>query len=294
MAKIKQCKSDLKIMRMNWTLLEWCNYKCSYCNTITTNDFSVPAYSTNYKLVIARLKTITEPFELCLAGGEPTLHPNIEEILTELAKVKQLQRVWFFTNLSRTKEFLTNLINIDHDKICLYASYHPEYYTEKFLEKCKALRCDINVSLIDDPTYWPTTIEFLEACKEHQLEYKINLLEETDNWKPNFTEEFKQTFSKYISGAEDVLNLTLTYEDGKVEQSTDLFLELNNLDNFNGYLCTPASFHIQMDGTVRNICSGDAMPMSLSSNNIVRQISCPKNRCTKGLLMYPKEKNAKL
>lgn len=292
MNDIVRCSSNWSITRINWHVTDWCNYNCSYChaaNTLT-NNFRVEAHSTEYKMVLARLKLLDKPFEVCLVGGEPTLHPNIHEILTELTSMTNMHRVWFFTNLSRSIKFLKSITEINNEKLTMYASYHPEYHNDKFIEKCLELKCSVHISLVSDEQYWPRTIELIEILKNHNIEYKLNLLEPTSSWIPDYNDKFKETFKPYIDMTEDVLDMTIEYQDGTVKQCSDLSLEVEGLDNFKGYRCTPESFQVRLDGSFTNVCTNKVMPLSLRSVNIIEEITCPHEKCVRGLLMYTKTK----
>lgn len=268
-------------MRFNWHILNWCNYRCSYCFVSDlTSDFKDPSQTIQeYKLIISRLSTVDQPFEVCLTGGEPTLHPNIEEILESLSKIDNLQRVWFFTNLSRHLGFYNTINNFP--KVTFYASYHPEYADlDTFIEKCVGLNCEVHVSM--HPDYTTQTRDLVNLLSLNSIPYKFNLLDGV-----NYPQEFINIFDNDLQEAEDMIDLTVTYSDGRSVRKTDIDLILNTQNRFKGYKCRPNSWQIDIDGKIKNACT--SKNASLLLKDITEDAVCPKDICNGGLMMYPKE-----
>lgn len=281
MNEILKCTSQDEIMRFNWHILNWCNYRCSYCfvDGLSSNFKDTSQIAQEYKLTLARLATVNEPFEVCLTGGEPTLHPNIEEILEGLSNISNLKRVWFFTNLSRDLAFYNKINNFS--KVTFYASYHPEYAdVDRFLEKCIGLGCEIHISM--HPNHTKVTRHLVDLLTLHNLPYKFNLLDGVE-----YPQEFIDHFNNDIQEAEDMIDLQVTYTDGITERTTDLQVLLNNKNRFKGYRCRPNSWQINLDNKIRNVCTSELTGIVLS--DIAKQVKCPKEICNGGLMMYPKE-----
>jgi len=277
---------------MNWHLLDWCNYQCKYCmagNAITKDFADKERVTKQHKLIVSRLKLIDEPFEMCIGGGEPTLHPNLKEIVENLHQNNNLKSIFLFTNLSRSRDFYCDLADTSN-KLMIHASYHPEYYNKDFLNKCIDLKFEVHVSLIDEKKYWDQTEDFLIALNENNIPYRINILGPAPNWKPNYNEKFWQRFKKYLI-EEYTLDLTITYDDGSHKPVSEYDLMEENLNRFKGWKCTPQAYQISMDGTIKNICTNKVMPINLSSKNIKQEVNCPLDYCSDGKLMYTKRKN---
>ena len=287
--KIVKISSADDIIRFNWHLLDWCNYKCSYCSvgSYITNDFSdTSRISQNYKLILARLKTVKEPFDICLTGGEPTLHPNFYEVLDGMLELKQLNKVWLFSNLSRSADFLKQINNY-LPKIQLYASWHPEFSKEDFVEKAVSLDCHVHVSITDDKKYWPKTLKVIDNLKQNNVTFRINILQGSDNFEPQFDKDVIDTFETLLPDAHDEFDIEVVFEDGTVEMMSEHKLQFKDINYFKGYKCTPKSYSIGIDGSIANTCTREKM--SLGLQNIVKPVICPLYECTEGLLMYPKE-----
>jgi organic radical activating enzyme len=289
--KIISCSSLESTIRMNWHLLDWCNYQCKYCragNAITKDFADKERITKQYKLILARLNLIDTTFDLCIGGGEPTLHPNLKEIIEGLNENKNLRNIFLFTNFSRSKNFYQELIKIT-DKLVVHASYHPEYYTKEFLDKCLELKFEVHVSLIDEEKYWDQTEDFIKSLVTHNVPYRLNVLSSAPNWKPNYNENFWKRFKKYA--IEDyTLDLIVTWSDETYNFVSEYDLEENSLNRFKGWKCTPQSYQIEMNGTIRNICTGKIMPLNLNGKSIIEDVFCPLEACQGARLMYTKRR----
>lgn len=286
MNEIIKCTSRDSILRINWHILNWCNYRCSYCavKPSLTSDFKdLSQVSQNYKTMISRLGTIDKPFEVCLTGGEPTLHPNLNDLLERLTNLNNLKKVWFFTNLSRSVSFISTLKK--YPKLSICASYHPEYYTDKFIEKCKILQCEVHISMLEK--YKDQIKELLKILIENDIPYKFTLLENTIDFKETYSNEFKEMFKEELSETDNMIDIDLEYRNGTFENTNNFKLVLSNKNKFKGYTCVPESFQINLDNIVRNVCTSEVMGLSLKG--ISKTVICPKEKCVGGLTMYPKK-----
>jgi organic radical activating enzyme len=270
------------MLRINWHILNWCNYKCSYCNVkgnLSYDYNDTTQISKDYKIMISRLKLIKKPFELCLTGGEPTLHPNISEILTMLNGIKNLHKVYFFTNLSRSTTFFEKILNLK--KVVYYASYHPEYHSDDFLKKSKKLGCEVHISMMSE--YKDKVLKIIEQCKLEKIPFCLNFLSDTSYYKNTID----YAFYDEVIQSDDMIEIDLVYENQKVEKTTNLKMLYEGKNKFKGYECTPESYSITIDNIIRNVCSNEIVSLSLS--NMSKKIKCPHDSCEGGLMMYPKE-----
>ena len=81
---------EYKRAMFSWEVIDVCQYKCSYCSAV---NFNLKTFLTNkgvsnaWKSVVKMLtlRTITTPYTVELLGGEPTLHPDIADIIRTLS-----------------------------------------------------------------------------------------------------------------------------------------------------------------------------------------------------------------
>ena len=112
----------MKLTYIDWILTRYCNYRCSYCSCGDGSHASIQTVKDVLQYVKARLPDI----QLNLSGGEPTTHPNIEEIVAFCAD----HSIFFSidTNLSMSKELMNRVIDKGRNVLkYTHITYHPEF-----------------------------------------------------------------------------------------------------------------------------------------------------------------------
>jgi hypothetical protein len=288
----------------DWHITNWCNFKCAYCPALPslTNNFKVDNHTANHKLTLARLTQLKTPFLICITGGEPTLHPDITNILKGLCDSPYCEDIAFFTNLSKPSDFYIDLNNtLNSDKLNIMASYHPMYFNDRFLEKCSDIssirptKFAVHISMSDDPTYWGNLTNLLDTLIEKNILFKPCILTPTAQFKPNYTEDFYIRFQKYFNsknarGDNYFKNITCNFTDGTIEVLKDYELEKSGLNRFKGYQCRLASFRIDIEGKIYTTCTDRLVPMNLNDENLVKTEICPNDLCpSRRLMSFSKE-----
>ncbi len=112
-AKNSSLTSPMK--RCEMIITEYCNFKCIYCRGL--KDY-IYGDRPKKQLSLEEIKTNidywceNEPLEnIRFSGGEPTLHPNIKEIIS-YAKSKGIKRIAVSTNGSNKFELYKELIDL--------------------------------------------------------------------------------------------------------------------------------------------------------------------------------------
>jgi hypothetical protein len=67
-------------IKVEWNLGKRCNYDCSYCPAEIHDNSSPHTDIEILKSAVDRLAAIGKPIRLSFTGGEPTVHPKIEEL----------------------------------------------------------------------------------------------------------------------------------------------------------------------------------------------------------------------
>jgi len=205
---------DYQLITFSWEMIDVCQYKCSYCSAMNFNMSTFlekknlrDAWKPVIKLL--SLKGIKLPFTVELLGGEPSLHPDIVEIVDGLCAINNCVQIEFITNLAKPLKFYTQFNRPETDKVNFIASYHPEYYTEKFfnkvieLDKCEHIAIYPNINLPDDSEYWQSTADLITRFEDAGVKISLNLLQSVDDgpegkWEPNYTKDFWKFFAKWL------------------------------------------------------------------------------------------------
>lgn len=280
--KVIKCGNlEYNTVQFEWFLTNWCNFKCSYCSEADNmvGQFSKETSPGKYKLVLARLKKMQQPFKVELIGGEPTLHPNITEILDTLDSIDSCERVEIVTNLSRSLDFYKN---INYAKVHLLASYHPEYYTPEFAKKAAALgdKIVITLNLSDNPADWNNTIDVINTLEELHVRYSFNMLNSTAVYQVNYTDEFFTKFDPYLNHAVNNEQISYLFDDGTTQILNESEIVKKGLDHFHGYKCTPIRYRITHDGDIYNLCTNRRLPIAITSESLYNKEVCPNTNCS--------------
>lgn len=282
---------DNKMFHFKWVITNWCNYNCSYC---TMKEQLDPQWSktnsvSSYKLTLSRLKRFDQPFELELFGGEPTLHPNIADILAEVKNIQKCVLVHITTNLSRSISFFRRLNSLGLSNLHISASLHCEYYTEDFLKKVKAIHdmefmgISVIVNLSSKKEDWPLLLSVIDQLEEWGVHYSLNYLVDMPFWQAGYTDEFFEIFSpieKRLANSGQAAQYKYCMGDGSVQHLTSLQVHQGRLDEFRGYKCTSRFFEIDFAGTFVNTCTRRvAKPILVKARDLEVEQPCPRDSC---------------
>lgn len=284
------CAGDknYSLFHFSWTLTNWCNYSCTYCSAkpVMVDKWKKDENISKYKLTLEKLKRFDAPFHIQLYGGEPSLHPNIKDILLGLKQIDNCKQISIITNLSKSLNFWKDIMMPGVD-VC--ASFHPEYYDDQFISKIKFLNnlkdcyIRVTVNLIDKKEYWPMTLEFIEQLKKNNIDHNLHYLYNTPFWKSNYTEEFFKTFGSienHTYKGKNILFHTYKFDDGSTLQYKDLEIYNLGYHKFKGFKCRPLFYQIHFNGDIVNSCTKRPIKNLLLTKDLldVTEI-CPCDSC---------------
>ena len=96
---------DYELITYSWNLIDICQYKCTYCSAMNFNLHTFkkrPELENIWKSVCAKIKLSNTSYAVEIMGGEPTLHPHINDIIDRLGKQKNCVQVDLITNLAKS------------------------------------------------------------------------------------------------------------------------------------------------------------------------------------------------
>ena len=177
LTEIKRASPTLYVY---WTITDNCNFDCSYCpSRLHDGDFAKgkkPGYPSDSEIrtFLDRLihkHTRGRFLQLCLSGGEPTIHPMYAEIVSA---VKPHGIIETITNGSRPLNWWKNLPALP-DKVTM--SLHPGFTN---IEKINALGeylldndCDVTFNMMCDPEQWDE-VQALYNMLTDRLKLQVN------------------------------------------------------------------------------------------------------------------------
>jgi len=107
-----------------WYLTGVCNYRCPYCYDQAKPETHPTVDMADVELIFGALTERRGPLEIALTGGEPSLHPAFEALLSYFSRNGHALLV--STNLSRGPEpFLRAVAR--PERCSINASFHPSH-----------------------------------------------------------------------------------------------------------------------------------------------------------------------
>ena len=89
-------------IKIEWNIGKRCNLDCAYCPAEIHDNFSP---HTNIKIMldaVDKLEELAKPVRLSFTGGEPSVHPDIEELLEHCNRSAHIDFISMTTNATRT------------------------------------------------------------------------------------------------------------------------------------------------------------------------------------------------
>lgn len=291
---IEAGSDDYTTVTFDWSLIDVCNYKCSYCSAgfgdlapvkKDSNFFKDTNKQQKWRQVIDRLRLSNIPaFEIGLLGGEPTLHPDIKLIVDELITMEKVIEIQLITNLTKPASFFEHFNTPEHSsKLIVNPSVHFEYIdvnklTDRLLalELMEHIKLEVGVMLHDKIELWPKMQSVFDFLLDNNIHYYIQYIEPFHNYEPDYTNEMYENFERYVKHATDYPK----YEFKTKTKQYDLDqTEINKakLTRFKGWSCRQLAWRIDEAGNITRACGGE--PLHLLGKNINTTMICPQTEC---------------
>lgn len=101
-------------IKIEWNLGKRCNYDCSYCPSSIHDSHSLHTPIDILERAVDRLCELKKPLRISLTGGEPAVHPDIEDLF-DYFKRKDVFWVNLTTNGTRSSQwYLENEMFFNH------------------------------------------------------------------------------------------------------------------------------------------------------------------------------------
>jgi len=269
--KITELGSNDNNILFTWDIIGKCNFNCSYCYSKELNKTNKIG---EWKLVLSRLKTLKQPFNVELAGGEPTLHPELDKIINELHKNKMCKIIELDTNTTASPELYKKLFKISN-KLNISCSYHHEF-NSKFVKIYKQIMNDKTFIIFNLPLKLKDVEDALKILEPVKQDIFFNKLDTNKFFKADYDNDI---FNKIKFENEEYFDCVI---DGKKTTICEQDIFINNNANFKGWVCATKGYSISIDGIITSERDHQILPLSLSNWNFNRTIICPIERCKCG------------
>lgn len=276
---------------MNIIINNYCNYKCEYCfaNKVLEKNKMTMSIE-NYKQVLLFLKK-SSLHEARIIGGEPTLHPQFDDILIETMTDENIRKILIFTNGSYNENVSKMLCAAAKAKhVSLLINYNePEVIGERLNNITiknidNAIKNNIDVALGVNIYKQGQNFDYLiDIAKQYGLK-KIRCSIAVPNSIEKENEDMFLYYSKYIKTFVDfvencyVNNISIGIDCNKIpicslDDKTLRYIMSIDPTIFSEKFCNPV-LDVQPDLTVIRCFSASEKPVKLldfqNANEIVR------------------------
>ncbi len=306
----RQYDKSHKIQRLyvHWDVSTQCNFNCSYCYSLADyySEWNRIDSWARQKLVIRNISKSHLPVFLGLLGGEPTIHPNYEELVRlchEAISTQKDGRLYITTNGSRPTNWFERHRFYENTYFLWSAHFEYEkYYGLNFelminnikIMKEKGFRNKVNVMLIPDKQQWPKIHKLVDELEKLGVEIHPHFLYEKGNVHRlhEYSDEFYDEFARFQNYPGQFIFEGPT--DNHAYNDYDIFH--NKHTCFTGWDCWNNNYEINYKGKVTRFCFKENSDLITNFNffkNIkeVLPLQCPHETCNcDGLLKIYKEK----
>lgn len=167
-------------IKVEWNIGKRCNYDCSYCPSIIHDNHSPHTDINILEGAVDRLCELGKPLRISLTGGEPCVHPDIEDLL-EYFKRKNIFWVNVTTNGTRGYQwYLNNEMFFNHLVFSLHFEHDYTRIVDTILKYYDSTEREFFVNVMAHHDYIPQVKTVVKKFKEVGIKYAIRRIRWTE------------------------------------------------------------------------------------------------------------------
>ena len=289
MKSIKNRWGHEQFIKVEWNLGKRCNYDCGYCPSAIHDNESPHTDLEILKRTVDKLATLPKPVRLSLTGGEPCVHPQIEQLIRYIKEKK----MWLSITTNGTRKPLWySMQQVDQYVFSLHFEYDwtNVLYTIKNVNErnngSNGINIVVNVMAHQDKMKDVRTA--VDMLNFHAIPYVIRRVRWTEGDHDLFDDmKYDQTDLDWILAHTATVkpNCIFSDDDDTKEYHANDIIKLH-LNKFKGWTCNAGleSLMINWDGDVhRATCRvGGSLGNIYHGSFIVPTdpVVCTRNFCT--------------
>jgi MoaA/NifB/PqqE/SkfB family radical SAM enzyme len=168
----------LDAIKLEWNLGKRCNYDCSYCPSAIHDNSSPHTSIAVLKNTVDQLLELDKPLRISFTGGEPTVHPQFQDLIQYIKQYPEIKFISVTTNGTRRASYYINL-GIDQ----LVVSLHFEHDWGRVLDT--VLQLTINDKPITTHK-WPQIITQV-MCHQEKMADVRKCVAVLEKYRLNYT-----------------------------------------------------------------------------------------------------------
>lgn len=240
-------------VKVEWNLGKRCNLDCKYCPAEIHDNFSP---HTNIKVLtdaVDALVEIDKPVRISLTGGEPCVHPNIEELITHISQRTDWLNVT--TNGTRKPEWYIAQ-PVSHYVFSLH--FEDDIQWSKCLDNIVNFaylneennNIPFHVNVMAHHEHMDRVIAAVTRLKSYRIKYAVRRIRWTEkhDWFDDM--RYKEKDLKWILDNDATALPNCLIDDTTQKHANDIIKE--HLNQFEGWKCSAGieSLMINWDGEV--------------------------------------------
>lgn len=274
-------------IKIEWNLGKRCNLDCAYCPEEIHDNYSSHTDIDTLKNTVSILDGLNKPIRLSLTGGEPSVHPQIEELLQFINAADNIVWLSMTTNATRTGKWY-----VDQSKyIDQYVfSLHYEKNSKTSLEHIIAFHSantntKILVHIMAHHKYMQEVKGDVFRCKALEIPYIIRRIRWSEGNRDLFDDmRYDHDDLQWIKQSIKTAEPNCIVDDKELLHANDIIK--SHMNQFNGWTCNAGieSLMINWDGEIhRATCRvGGSLGNIYNGNFMIPEdpIICTRNWCT--------------
>ncbi len=281
MYKVTSRWSHQNSIKIEWNLGKRCNYDCSYCPAVIHDNHSPHTDINIIKNSINKLLDIGKPIRLSFTGGEPTVHPNFQEIVN-YAKDNKVEWISVTTNGTRTHNWYLEQRN-DQYVFSLHFEYDWQRVLKTIVEVAKFRVVVVHVMAHQD--LMKDVRSAVDTLKMYGVPHVIRRVRWTEGDHDLFDDmRYDQNDLDWIKSYEASTHPNVVIDDDRKMHANDI-IKLH-LNKFKDWTCNIGleSLMINWDGEVhRATCRVGGSLGNIYNGTFsmpTQPVTCDRNFCT--------------
>lgn len=238
-------------IKIEWNIGKRCNYDCSYCPTSIHDSFSPHTDINILEATVDKLCELEKPLRISLTGGEPCVHPDIEDLL-EYFKRKGIFWVNLTTNGTRSARwYLEQEMYFNH----IVFSLHFEKDWSRVLQTINQFydntEREFLVNVMAHHNYMDVVRRVVKGFEEKGIKFAVRRIRWTEGDHNVFDDmRYDGKDLEWILSKDASAKPNCIIDDSKVIHANDIIKK--HLNQFKGWTCNAGleSLMINWDGEV--------------------------------------------
>jgi MoaA/NifB/PqqE/SkfB family radical SAM enzyme len=238
-------------IKVEWNIGKRCNYDCSYCPSSIHDSVSPHTDINILESAVDRLCEIGKPLRISLTGGEPCVHPDIEDLL-EYFKRKNIFWVNVTTNGTRGyRWYLDNEMFYNHIVFSLHFEYDWHRIVDTIMKYYDGTERDFFVNVMAHQDYMHNVKTVVKKFREIGIKYAVRRIRWTEGDHNIFDDlRYDGNDLQWILEQDATVKPNCRVDNEKIIHANDIIK--NNQNAFKDWVCNAGieSLMINWDGEV--------------------------------------------